>query len=224
MKVQGLRSKVQGPLTSVFSVISVVNFLAVSVSAQTPSWWTNRNVLSTNAAHDYAAANQGQVKWVATMAYDELEETLPGGAGSNVAALVSGFSPSNNFLPVNLGQLKHVAQPFYARLIAVGYTSQYPWTGAAVTSDYALANLGQVKNLFSFDPGKDEDADGLADWWELIWWGNTTAQSGAGDPDGDGLCNAEDPLPLTAEPSLELTSTDADLQARARRTHREKLG
>ncbi|TAN38005.1 MAG: hypothetical protein EPN23_03385, partial [Verrucomicrobia bacterium] len=77
------------------------------VHAQAPAWWTNRNVLNTNAVpNDFAAVNQGQVKWLATQAAAELDEDLQhiGGAGSNIAALVSRFSPTNNYLPVNLGQ------------------------------------------------------------------------------------------------------------------------
>ena len=38
-------------------------------------------------------------------------------------------------------------------LIAVGYTDKYPWTDSPnPPNDYAMANIGQVKNLFSFAP------------------------------------------------------------------------
>jgi len=37
----------------------------------------------------------------------------------------------------------------------------------------------------------DTDRDGLPDWWEMRWFGNLTAAA-AGDPDGDGLTNAEE--------------------------------
>ena len=42
----------------------------------------------------------GQLKWMATNAYNEFEEKLPGGAGANVQTLVEGFSESNNNNPV----------------------------------------------------------------------------------------------------------------------------
>jgi hypothetical protein len=94
------------------------------------------------------------MKHVAQQAYLELEAKLAGGAGSAVSNLVTGFSvmTTNNYAPVNLGQLKYVAKPFYDRLIFSGYTNSYPWTPTlADDKNYALANLGQLKYVFSFD-------------------------------------------------------------------------
>ena len=153
--------------------------LSVAVLAQAPAWWTNRNVLVIGAPpNDYAAVNQGQVKWLATQAAVELDEDLQfiGGAGSNVAALLATFSPTNNDLPVNLGQLKHTAQPFYDRLAGLGLTNlhpvgggwPYPWSNATkAPADYALANIGEAKWLFSFDTATDTDGDGIPDIWEV---------------------------------------------------------
>jgi hypothetical protein len=116
-----------------------------------PAWWTNRNVITNVAAtNDYAAVNQGQLKWFATNAYNELNAQLPNGAGTNIANLIHSFSATNNYCGVNVGQLKCVASNFYSCLIAAGYANQYPWTGAAQTNDYALANIGQLKNVFNF--------------------------------------------------------------------------
>lgn len=99
-----------------------------------------------------------------------MEASLPGGSGSNVWALVASFSNTNNYRPVNLGQLKYVAQPFYDRLIEVGYTTSYPWSDSInPPNDYALANIGQAKNVFSFDLRLDSDGDGIPDWWELLY-------------------------------------------------------
>jgi hypothetical protein len=39
------------------------------------------------------------------------------------------------------------------------------------------------------DPNPDRDNDGLADAWEVLHFGNITAQNGDGDPDGDGTSN-----------------------------------
>ncbi len=116
-----------------------------------PTWWDN--VIETNVApNDFAPATQGQLKWVATNAFVELESNLPGGAGDHVRALVSGFPANNNYLAVNLGQLKCVATSFYDRLIEVGFATTYPWTTntTADDSDFAVANLGQLKNVFNF--------------------------------------------------------------------------
>jgi hypothetical protein len=121
-----------------------------AVHAGSPGWWTTRGVLNTNASsNDFAAVNQGQVKHIAYQAYLEMEQNLPGGAGSNVTSLVNSFSQNANYGTVNIGQLKNIAKPFYDRLIETGHASAYPWAGSP--NDYALANIGQLKNLFSWD-------------------------------------------------------------------------
>lgn len=205
--------------------ILILALLPVFLWAQAPTWWTARGVIvsgSNITPNDYAAVNQGQLKNIATAAYKELNDNLPGGVGdmttpelmppdggvgyrlttligkwSNVP--MSGTNPivvnsstiTNDYAAVNIGQLKTVAKPFYDRLKEVGYTSQYPWTTSTnAANDYAMANIGQVKNLFSFDVTYDGDlpANGLPDWWEIKYFGNS-GQKGNNDPDGDGLTN-----------------------------------
>jgi hypothetical protein len=169
------------------------NGLGGSARPPAPAWWAARGVVPAGAgaeagaeANDWAAAVQGQVKWIARQAAAELDEALAsaGGAGPAVSALTASFSPTNNLLPVTLGQLKNAARPFYDRLAEVGAAagypgsedawsgypgsgdawSGYPWSGDA--SDFALANIGQVKFLFAFDPARDSDGDGMPDAWE----------------------------------------------------------
>src|SRR5262245_48814537 len=41
-------------------------------------------------------------------------------------------------------------------------------------------------------PTDDEDADGLPDYWENQFFGNTWSQTGLGDADGDGLRNLQE--------------------------------
>ena len=168
--------------------------IAVRSNPNYPLWWINRDVVNTNeAAYDHAPAIAGQLKWMAMCAGEELATNLPGGAGTNVEAMVSGFASSNNAVPVILGQLKYVAQPFYDRLIEAGYTTNYPWTPETTDdADDAPAILGQLKYVFSFDLTADADADDLSDWWEIRWFGSVTNWSGAEDADGDGLSNAEE--------------------------------
>jgi hypothetical protein len=163
--------------------------------AAPPSWWSERQVVdSTEAVDDYSVANQGQVKNFALRAYEELQAHLPGGAGPDVTALISGWRSStaaaDDFATINVGQLRSAAKPFYDRLIAVGYVNGYPWSGSS-NDDFSAANIGQVKNLFSFDVKKDSDADGLPDWWETRWFAAGGADA-TGDPDGDGLTNLEE--------------------------------
>jgi hypothetical protein len=162
-----------------------------AVQAGDPSWWNARGVQNGAPARDYAAATQGQLKKMAIEAVAELNQRLPGGAGPPLVSLAAQLSATSgnthDYALVNLGQLKEVVRLFYFRLGDAGYVQQfyqedssgnvtlpplYPWNG--VPNDYAVANLGQLKNLFRFDLN-DNDSDGLPD---------------AGDADGDGVSNA----------------------------------
>jgi hypothetical protein len=186
-----------------------------------PSWWLDRGVLATNGVttNDYAAVNAGQLKWVAAKAREELDAHLPGGAGSNVAALVTGFSTSNNYPAINLGQLKAVAAPFYDRLIAEGYATNYPWTtNTADDANYAAANIGQLKFLFSFDLRTDTDGDGLADWVETatgvyVGPGDTGSDPNTGDSDGDGLSDGAEVQASTDPNSNDRTAPNVRIQS-----------
>jgi len=185
---------------AVTGMVAVVSMILQAATG--PAWWMARGVVNTNATpNDFAAVNQGQLKWMAVNAALELESQLPGGAGSNVWALIDSFSNTNNFRPVNLGQLKYVASHFYDRLMEVGYTTNYPWSGQP--NDYALANIGQMKNVFSFDAAwwmtLDSDEDGIPDWWLFQYFGHTTGQTNdlsraEDDADGDGSSNYEEYL------------------------------
>jgi hypothetical protein len=158
--------------------------------AEHAAWWLSRGILVDRPEArqaDYAAVCAGQLKWLATNACDELDANLPGGAGSNVHAVVQGLSGVANYTPVNIGQLKATARPFYDRLIEEGYTNALPWSdGFADDADFALANIGQAKFLFAWDLVRDGDGLGLADWWEILHLG-LSGFAGVLDADGDGL-------------------------------------
>ncbi|MES2308415.1 MAG: fibronectin type III domain-containing protein [Verrucomicrobiota bacterium] len=134
-------------------------FLCLSLVVQPlfsapPDWWTTQNVLdTTKTANDYAAVNQGQLKLIAKKAITEMNAKLPGGAGTELNALLAAWSAPdanrNDYVAVNLGQVKSLAKKFYDRLNAVGISTPYPWTGTNA-QDYAAANIGQVKKAFSF--------------------------------------------------------------------------
>jgi hypothetical protein len=183
-------------LALLFLVAVVVPLLALH--AGNPAWWANWGVLIPGAQpSDYAAVNQGQVKSIASLATQEFDAQLPGGAGAAVHALTDPWNnPSattNDYQAINLGQLKNLAKPFYDRLIAVGYTNEYPWAGSSTpANDFATANIGQVKNLFSFDltavtPANDSNGDGIADWWEKYYFNTLTINPNAAAARGDGL-------------------------------------
>lgn len=129
-----------------------------------PAWWSYYGVINTNAnvvTNDYAAVNQGQIKWMATKAYEAMESGLPNGAGSAVASMVTGFSTSNNYAAVNIGQAKMVAKPFYDRFGELQGVTNYPWGGGGQTNDYGLLNTGQLKNLFRFEIAVTNGVDAL---------------------------------------------------------------
>jgi hypothetical protein len=176
-----------------------------------PAWWFSRGVIAqknpTNAspawpanyptANDYGVINEGQLKNLATAAYNELVAQAPTNVwttpqGTNLTAMVTGWSNTgNNYAAINLGQLKTVAKPFYDVLVQIGYTSGYPWTGINA-DDYAAANIGQAKYAFSFDVGLDSDGNGLPDWWELDYLGQTGNVAGSQSPAGDGYTLAQE--------------------------------
>jgi len=163
------------------SWILATSLLLSASASDSPHWWTARSVLDTNAVpNDYAAVNQGQAKWMAAQAAGELDRLLPGGAGQAVSNLLAGFTASGNDLPLNLGQLKALAAPFYDRIHAEGFIDAlpedlpgpYPWTEApSDDNDFAIANIGQLKRVFGFDLDMcfDTDNDGLPDGIELRW-------------------------------------------------------
>ena len=104
--------------------------------------------------------------------------------GQNYTAQQLADLRAANYASVNLGQLKAVAKPFYERLLSFSYdtkanliahgfpslwSSNYPWNPAtAVSENYAPANLGQLKAVFSFDlaapPGQ------LPAWWQKYYF------------------------------------------------------
>ncbi|MBU0676904.1 MAG: hypothetical protein KJ626_02215 [Verrucomicrobia bacterium] len=186
---------------TVVLAILLALFIAPAAHAATncPNWWIERGVVDTNTASaDYSPATQGHIKWIVTNAYDEFEYMMPNGAGSNIETLVSGFSATNNYLPVNAGQLKNVAKPFYDALdqegltneLPIGVTNTYPWTDSTGDdADYSVINVGQVKYVFSFD--LDKDADGLPNWWELYHFDDLD-EIGSGDYDSDSHSNSNE--------------------------------
>ena len=170
--------------------------------AQAPAWWSMRGVLLSGpnvTTNDYAPINQGQLKWIATQAAAEFAAN--GLTSTDLTALVTSFTQNGNYHPVNAGQLKFVSKPFYDLLWTNGLTycypqgagTPYPWSNSTNhPNDFALANIGQAKWLFSFDLSSTSNTEsndsGLPDWWQLKYFGHLGVDPNA-DPDGDGLTN-----------------------------------
>jgi YD repeat-containing protein len=182
-----------------------LNIVGGGLPGHFPDWWIERNVVDPNATpKDYALALQGQVKAMAVAAYQEIKTRLPPGDNSAIEAALSTFTQRGNYAPLNQGQLKALAKPFYDRIVAAaaafpndhirdampeGMTGDYPWTAAtADDQNYAPVNIGQVKYVFSFN--FDRDNDGLPDWWEWHYFPSLgLSTSPSADPDGDGVSN-----------------------------------
>lgn len=172
---------------TVFGSVALV-LCGVVLAADYPQWFVARGVIdAAQPANDYAPANQGQVKWVATQAYNELQQKLPSADLAKLLQVVDSFPAGGNHRPANLGMLKAVAAPFYDELIAAGYADGYPWAGGS-PADYNIANQGQLKNLFAFDLDVDLDGEGLVDWWAQ----QNNVSGGDADADGDGASNARE--------------------------------
>lgn len=186
--------------------------------AAPPAWWSDSQTQILDTANptqdNYAPANLGQLKHVVKQAKAHLDVTLPGGAGTAITTLVTGFGGNltieqrdANYAPINLGQLKSVAKPFYDRLLTAGYdtranliahgypanwTSDYPWNPATPAEEnYAPANLGQLKIAFSFDastlvPPVDTDGDGIFDNLEAAYGTDSTKFSSGNNGVSDG--------------------------------------
>jgi hypothetical protein len=198
-------------------VVVLLTLATAAQTAPPPGWWTQRGVVQTNTVpDDFAVLNQGQLKTMARGGYDALKQVLPphvwtNAPGSALTSLIQSWYADTNltvvatggddFATVNLGQLKQVASKFYDVLRDVGYLggsglppaqwngSAYPWTDLVADDDnFAAANLGQAKLLFSFDPLVSTDSDALPDLWELAWFGSL-APTETDDSDGDNQNN-----------------------------------
>ena len=107
--------------------------------------------------HNYDLVNVGQVKWMLERALTELrfhsdsvsnqiEFVMDGIVSFDVPKNPSQEWTDDQYSPVTIGQLKALAQPFYN---ALGLT--VPWDNEGSTDNFELANVGQLKHIFSFD-------------------------------------------------------------------------
>jgi hypothetical protein len=171
---------------------------------------------------DYLPLTRGQLKQFALCAYDEFQAHMFDGASPDISAMVKAWCltepattdflldaqgrrqekvitaggadlQTNDAAFANRGQLKAVAKLFYDQLIANNFRTGYPWAGTSnPVDDFSMANVGQAKNLFSFDLTLDSNQDGLSDLWSAHYGVGSTGGGANDDPDGDGLTNAEE--------------------------------
>lgn len=130
-----------------------------------------------------------------------------------------------NYKAINIGQLKAVSKLFYDRLWEIhgnypeaitwplgitfsGGAGKYPWADlplptaanydSEMNKNYILANIGQLKFLFSWSLAaakySDVNNNGVDDRWEIKYFGNLTSYTPDGDLDGDGISNLDEYL------------------------------
>lgn len=142
-------------------VIALLLFASLTLQtmqAAAPGWWSTQGALKPQAqADDFAALNQGQLKLLASRAWLQMELSLPGGAGAAITQMINQWRiarpQTDDYSVVNIGQMKKVARPFYERLAGLSLLTLPTWideAGAGNADDYAAANLGQAKAIFSF--------------------------------------------------------------------------
>jgi hypothetical protein len=136
---------------------------AVQAIGADPAWWSE-GVKSGAPVSDFSIVNQGQAKWFATKAEEELMSRLPEPYNNGILGTLP---EGDNYAPINQGQLKTLIKPLYDRIhdaavafpnnhildcLPVGMTGNYPWTDATTDDQsYALVNIGQLKRALSFD-------------------------------------------------------------------------
>ena len=169
-----------------------------------PSWWSSRGVTNSKAPNNKAVATVAQVKHISTMAREELEVLLPGGAGFSLPFPEPPQSPDPAWYQkqkkvLTLGQLKACAYPIYQKLnsistvwvkqqleangLALGSTYHqdgngyyYPWNPLTpVAVNKSVATLAQLKLVFCLRLGENLDGDGAIDLLELAALGSTAA-------------------------------------------------
>lgn len=197
-----------------------------------PAWWLQRGIVIPGVeADDFAVVNQGQLKKFALATFQEFEARLPGGAGPTLTALITSWNtPSagrDDYAAVTQGQVKALADLFFARLDAVRAqvvpnwpAVQTPWATptpeAPAPNHAAVANIGQVKHVFSLLEG-DRSLRSLS-----ALAGTDLSQAGLQfglgwlqDSDGNGVSDLDELLadhsggpdqPINLHPSLQLFS------------------
>jgi alpha-tubulin suppressor-like RCC1 family protein len=91
------------------------------------------------------------------------------------SSLAATSTNTSDYAVTTLGQLKTVAKPVYDRLLSIDYygpaltSGTYPWIGNTA-SDFSVANIGQTKNLFSFDLTYSSDGNALPNWWRMYYF------------------------------------------------------
>jgi hypothetical protein len=112
----------------------------------------------------------------------------PGGGPANTVVTISGlnFGPTQGASTVGFNGVPASPSSWSDRLIVVA-VPLYATTGVVLVKVNGISSNGVVFTVGDID----SDADGLADWWELQYFGNLN-QTATGDADGDGMTNLQE--------------------------------
>ena len=228
----------------------------IFASAQ-PDWWEigDFTVIESGAIpNNHGPANIGQAKHMAWSALqtirsidpemaDEIERNLVG-VGRPIPSWLA--VDESDYAPLLVGQLKAISAPFYASInpVATAWLSTervnngtesggiYPWTAASQDDlNNGIANIGQLKAVFSlrltesvdsdpgsdyleyrllgtlayhFDPEADSDTDGISNLEEL----RAVSIANNRDTDGDGLSDGYEMGQVGLDPFMKDTDGD----------------
>ena len=179
----------------------------------------NDPVIDPNATeNNKAPANIGQAKYITRSALDALLPILPdvtANIETDLAPIIDLTIPApkpagweeKQKAPLLVGQLKAIADPFYTHLKTAAPAwleaertangtnhtgSIFPWTIVTTDdNDKGIANIGQLKSVFSLRFNTDSDTNSLPDLWEHVYFESTGVDPNA-DDDGDGLGNFQE--------------------------------
>jgi len=217
-----------------FVVALLLLFQSAGAVAPGPASWSQKEVLDPDAgADDFAAANIGQLKFMASRAAEALDQaeaaaqrpltTLQTEAKIAIGSMIASWNElpeagvtRDDFHALNTGQLKHVAGLFYQRL-----GLPLPWAaGSPGADDFRMVNVGQLKQAFSFElrvarggpPMAVPDAvlQAAHTAWSVLSSTQRAAGSTADDFDGDGISNLQEYLMQPGLPLFDLNDKDGD--------------
>jgi len=160
-----------------------------------PQSQDDKPVLTDAEPNNHGPANIGQAKHMVKSALDALRPVLPQVAlqiEADLAGIVDLTVPSTKTpewldkqkAPLLIGQLKAIAHPFYVHLDAAAQSwlaaqrlangtesgGIFPWTDdPSDDNHHAMANIGQLKAVFSLHFTRDTDGDGMPDLWEIAY-------------------------------------------------------
>ena len=117
-------------LTTLAIAVSATGAALISLPAQEgPQWWFDEGIVETPApppAENYKLANLGQAINLATAAYAELSEVIPGGPSFDLEDLFPAITlpidpadAADYYGTINIGQLKALAGPFYDEIASL---------------------------------------------------------------------------------------------------------